>query len=124
MARGYEDPLSAASVLTGTLFCLFGLWVWAAHLALVYIAHHLACRVAFPPVGMIDALIAGITLVLLAVLAAAALKPGWLAALTLSPREELLKPFYVSVMRWIALLGGAGIAWAGASVVFLAACAA
>jgi hypothetical protein len=68
--------------------------------------------------------VAAVTAIALVALAVAAWRPAWLVAVTRGPRDQLLTPFYVSVMRWLVMLGAAGVLWAASSVAFVAGCGA
>lgn len=123
MATGFPEPLPARRIFGATAYSLFGLWVWALHLALVYAVHHVACRTAGSE-PWIAVFIVAVTAGGAAVLVAAALWPAWLVWLVRAPApDDSLRPFLDAVMRWLAALGLAGIIWAGAALVFIDTCA-
>jgi hypothetical protein len=122
MAAGFGSALPARRVLSATAFSLFGLLVWALHLAVSYGAHHVVCQVGSDgsPAVMI---VAAATVIAVAVLTIAALKPEWLASVLRAPgRTDPLRPFLDSIMRWLVVLSLAGIVWSGAALGFIDAC--
>ncbi len=121
-----EDPASVAAALT---FLLIGPLLWAGHLFLVYALQAVLCAFRITGTAVVDPLlieaaVAALTLAVAAALLLALWRPrrtaGLLRAAGLLDGEN--GAFMVSVMRLLAALSLAGVAWAGATVLLLEAC--
>jgi len=113
---------AAVRLFGTTAFVLAGLLVWGLHLAIVYGVHHLACaRGVDAPV--VAAIVALATFAALGLQAALLAKPRWIASrLRPPPPDAPPGAFLEAVMRWLAVLGAAGVLWAGSAILFVAAC--
>lgn len=122
-----EDPGSVASAL---VYLLLGPLVWAGHLFLVYAPQSMLCAfrlTGFAGAGplLIEAVIGAVTLLAAIALVLAILFPRGTARLLRAAgflRGEN-GAFMMLVMRLLAALSLAGVLWAGATLLWLPACA-
>lgn len=122
-----ETGTDAAGVFSAIAFYLFGPLVWAGHLAFVYGPQSAMCAFGGggPQTGTaVVWVLGGVTAASLAVIATAFAFPGLLAIVLRFRRvTEGEADFAISVMRFLAFLSFAGVAFAGAAALFLDPCA-
>ncbi|MGY3622524.1 hypothetical protein [Bradyrhizobium sp. USDA 10063] len=103
------------------MFLLVGPAVWALHLTAIYGAHALLCArgIAADTATAVIMIATGVALIVLMSGAGAA----WLK-LRRGGAETAASSFQASVMSLLAVLSAIGIAWAGATALFVTPCVA
>jgi hypothetical protein len=112
----------ASRIFGAAVFVLLGPLIWALHLAIVFATHHAACLRGGDERTVV-AVVVTATLAAAGVLFAAVLRPVPLARQLRGPaNDDSVGVFLESLMRWLAVLSLAGIAWAGSALVFVPVC--
>jgi hypothetical protein len=121
--RRQDVSTAAHPPVVGTLvYILFGLIVWSAQFAAIYMAHTIVCTVGASVTIAPTAVVVASIVAVVAIVLAMANRIRFAAALGL-PADAAGRVSYDSMFRLIALISIVAICWSAASAFIVSACA-